>query len=182
MSCLTALTGTKMKLHLKLLALLAMFAPLPVVAISDSVGDDGGTSGPPAVSSPGEGLPTKRPGDSCSWEEIGAKWNVSPLILYAIARTESNLNPGAINRANKNGSEDVGMMQINSFWYKHLQPHGISRDDLFDACVNLDVAGWVLAHNMELYGNTWRAVGAYNARSPNLQALYVKKIYNNLPR
>ena len=124
---------------------------------------------------------TKRPGDQCSWDELGEKWGVSPSILYAIAKTESNFNPQAINR-NANDSEDVGMMQINSSWFRKLSRQGISREDLFDPCVSLDVAGWVMADNIRRLGLTWKAVGAYNAISPHKQERYVRKVFNNLPR
>jgi soluble lytic murein transglycosylase-like protein len=124
---------------------------------------------------------SKRPGDMCTWEEIGSKWGVSPNILYAIAKTESSFNPRAINRSNSNGSEDVGLMQINSFWYRTLAKKGYSREDLFDPCVSLDVAGWIMHDNMGRHGNTWKAVGAYNAVTPWKQERYVAKVFSNLP-
>lgn len=122
-----------------------------------------------------------RPGTSCTWEGVAARWGVNPHILYAIAKTESNFNPRAINRANNNGSEDVGMMQINSFWFPILARKGISREDLFDACVSLDIGAWVLSQNMERHGNTWKAIGAYNAVTPSKQQVYADKVFRNLP-
>lgn len=123
-----------------------------------------------------------RPRSSCTWEGVAARWGVNPHILYAIAKTESNLNPRAINRANNNGSEDVGMMQINSFWFPILARKGISREDLFDACVSLDVGAWILSQNMERHGNTWKAIGAYNAVTPSKQQVYADKVFRNLPQ
>lgn len=117
----------------------------------------------------------------CTWESVGAKWKVNPYILYSIAKTESGLNPRAINRANANGSEDVGMMQINSFWFPKLAKYGITRESLFNACVSLDVAGWILSQNMARHGNTWTAIGAYNAVTPSKRVVYARKILKNLP-
>ncbi|MCK9987518.1 MAG: hypothetical protein AzoDbin1_03990 [Azoarcus sp.] len=131
-------------------------------------------SEPPAARSTGEA--------ACTWESVARKWKVNPYMLYAIAKTESNLNPRAINRANTNGSEDVGMMQINSFWFPKLAKLGIKREHLFDPCVSLDVAGWILSQNMDRHGNTWTAVGAYNAASPDKRIAYAKKVLRNLPR
>lgn len=129
-----------------------------------------------------EMLPKQERGEAaCTWETVARKWKVNPYMLYAIAKTESNLNPRAINRSNKNGSEDVGMMQINSFWYPKLAKFGITREHLFDACVSLDVAGWILSQNMERHGNTWTAVGAYNAASSDKRIAYAKKVLKNLP-
>ena len=47
-------------------------------------------------------------------------YQVNPLILWGIARVESNFNPYALNR-NSNGSYDVGIMQINSAWIPTLK-------------------------------------------------------------
>lgn len=140
-----------------------------LVTVSDAVISSEASS-PPAPSEP-----------RCTWMDVATKWNVNPYMLYAIAKTESNLNPKAINR-NTNGSEDVGMMQINSWWYPKLAKFGIERHHLFDPCVSLDVAGWILSQNMTQHGNTWTAVGAYNAVSPDKRVRYAKKILKNLPK
>ena len=47
------------------------------------------------------------------WDDAAMRYQVSSALLYAIARTESGLNPQAICR-NPNGSRDVGLVQINS--------------------------------------------------------------------
>lgn len=117
---------------------------------------------------------------SCTWEGIGAKHGVSPYLLFAIAKTESSFNPRATNR-NTNGSEDVGMMQINSIWLPTLAKFGIDRQSLFDGCVSLDVGAWILSKNMKSMGVTWDAVGAYNAKSPEKRVRYANKVYKNLP-
>jgi soluble lytic murein transglycosylase-like protein len=115
------------------------------------------------------------------WEEAGAKYGVNPYLLYAIARTESGLNPSAINRSNKNGSYDIGLMQINSRWLPTLRKYGITEEQLFDPCVSIHVGAWVLAQNIGRMGNSWEAVGAYNARDPELRLRYARKVYKNIP-
>jgi len=113
------------------------------------------------------------------WESSGARYNIPPTLLYAIAKTESSLNPKAVNKANANGSEDVGLMQINSFWYPVLARHGISRDKLFDPCTSIEVGAWILAQNFKTHGANWKAVGAYNATTPSKQHNYAMKIYRS---
>lgn len=114
------------------------------------------------------------------WEEAGKRYGINPYLLYAIAKTESSLNPKAINR-NKNGSYDIGLMQINSRWLPTLRNYGITEQHLFDPCVSIHVGAWVLAQNMGRMGNSWEAVGAYNARDPELRLRYARKVYKNLP-
>ena len=104
---------------------------------------------------------------------------VDSTLLHAIAKHESGMNPRAVNR-NTNGTEDLGLMQINSSWLPKLERTGVTRARLFDACVNAYVGAWILASNFERYGHTWDAVGAYNASSPDKQIRYATQIYNVL--
>jgi len=119
------------------------------------------------------------PAKAC-WEEAASYYGVNAHLLYAIARTESGLNPRAVNRSNKNGSYDIGLMQINSRWLPLLRKHGIEEKQLYDACTNIQVAAWILADNMRRMGSTWEAVGAYNASDAAQRVKYAWKVYRNL--
>lgn len=99
---------------------------------------------------------------SC-WQESGDRHGVDPLLLFAIAKVESSLNPRAINN-NTNGTQDVGLMQINSIHLPTLAKRGITRQRLLDEpCLSIDAGAEILAGFIKRYGYTWRAVGAYNA-------------------
>ncbi len=113
------------------------------------------------------------------WEDAAKRYGVSRDLLYAIAQTESGLDPRAVGR-NRDGSRDLGLMQINSAWLPRLAAYGITEPDLFDACTNIHVGAWVLALNVARYGYTWEAVGAYNAASPHLRQAYAAKVRRNL--
>ena len=89
------------------------------------------------------------------------------------------MRAGAIN-VNANGSEDIGLMQINSSWLPMLARYGIRREHLFNACVNAYVGTWILAANFRQFGPTWKAVGAYNATSSSRQLVYANSIYRRL--
>ena len=111
------------------------------------------------------------------FEEAGEKYGVSPQLLWAIAKTESNFNPTAVNY-NRNGSFDYGLMQINSSWYKEL---GRERwMNLRDACYNAKVGAWILDRCIRRYGYTWTAVGCYNGVSNNTKVRYAHRIYRAL--
>jgi soluble lytic murein transglycosylase-like protein len=106
---------------------------------------------------------------------------VSVQVVRAIAQQESGMRPYVTSR-NTDGSEDIGLMQINSSWLPKLARFGISRQHLFDACVNVYVGTWILASNIKQFGPTWKAVGAYNAVSSNKQLIYANNIYRRLQR
>lgn len=94
--------------------------------------------------------------------ESGERYGISPVLLRTIAEVESGLDPAAMH-VNANGSIDIGLMQINSWWFPELKRHGIGPEDLWDPCLNVGVGAWILAGNIRQYGYGWRAVGAYNA-------------------
>jgi soluble lytic murein transglycosylase-like protein len=100
----------------------------------------------------------------------------NPKWLMAIAVQESGLNPNAVNRANKNGSVDHGLFQINSAWLPTLARHGITEQQLYDPCIAAYVAAWILAQEIDRHGPTWRAIGAYNSPTEANQKVYVRRI------
>ena len=120
-----------------------------------------------------------KPAAAC-WDNASQRYGVNMHLLYAIAKTESGLNPRAINR-NTDGSYDIGLMQINSRWLPVLRKYDISEEQLFDACTSINVGAWILAQNMRRLGNTWNAVGAYNAQSSDKRLRYAMKVYRNIP-
>lgn len=133
-----------------------------------------------------EGLGSKNEAENC-WIEAGIKYQVDPWLLYSIAEQESSLNPLAVND-NRNGSRDVGLMQINSFWFPELEKYGISEQSLFDSCVSIHVGAWILSQSIQVFGNNWRAVGAYNAgtgkneKKEMLRQKYAESVYKRYLR
>lgn len=109
------------------------------------------------------------------WTDVETRFDVSRYLLLAIAQHESGLNPHAVNR-NKNGSYDIGLMQINTSWLPVLKPYGIGVVELKNPCVNLNVGAWILANNFILYGKNWRAVGAYNAKTEVKRVHYAQQV------
>ena len=98
------------------------------------------------------------------FEEAGARFDVNPTLLKAIAYTESGLDQRAINNRNSNGTTDYGLMQINSWWFDKLADFGVSSESVInDGCTNVHVRAWILATNLAQSGENWLAVGAYNA-------------------
>lgn len=109
-------------------------------------------------------------------DDAASYFGVDTTLVHAIAYHESGMRPQAINR-NRDGSIDIGLMQINSSWLPRLASNGIGKQQLLDPCVNGYVGTWILRSNIERVGPTWKAVGAYNASSPTKQLRYANRIY-----
>ena len=109
------------------------------------------------------------------WDHAGLTYNVDPWLLYSIAKVESNYNPYAVN-LNKNGSWDIGTMQINSAWLPTLKKFGIEKYHLFDHCLSIHIGAWVLAQNIRAFGFNHVAIGAYNAASHDKRMRYANKV------
>jgi soluble lytic murein transglycosylase-like protein len=127
--------------------------------------------------------------DQC-FSEAAGRYQVPTQLLKAIALVESNNQVDAINTSNSDGSKDFGLMQINSWHLKRLQPYRITAPVLVrDPCTNIHVGAWILAENLvTTRGNLWAAVGAYNAgfsTKPKVERArrhYVSKVRDALKR
>jgi soluble lytic murein transglycosylase-like protein len=114
-------------------------------------------------------------------DDAAAFQHVSSQLVRAIAQHESGMRSNAVH-VNADGSEDIGVMQVNSAELPGLARYGIRREHLFDACVNVYVGTWILARKIKRFGPTWKAVGAYNASTPWKQLNYANAIYRRLQR
>lgn len=109
--------------------------------------------------------------------QAGEYYQIHPHLLWGIAKVESNFNPYALNK-NKNGTYDIGLMQINSSWIPVLKNYGLKNVSwLWDPCYNIYVGAWILSQCIQKLGYTWEAVGCYNATSSYKRVKYSKKIY-----
>ena len=123
-------------------------------------------------------LPFYSNAEEYCFKAASIRYQVSEELLRAIALVESSGNPSAINK-NK-ASEDIGLMQINSWWLPKLKQYKINRDLLFRPCTSIMVGAWILSGNIKRLGYNWQAVGEYNSQSPAQQAIYTQKIYRAL--
>ena len=96
-------------------------------------------------------------------------------VLRAIGWQESHLQPAAVGH-NANGTLDLGAFQINSIHLPELARHGIGATALADGCVSAEVAAWHYRRQVDRWGNTWAAAGAYHSRTHALAAGYANRI------
>ena len=119
-----------------------------------------------------------KPAWSC-FDLASETYNVPVKLLKAIAKIESDNDNLAIN-VNKNGTRDIGKMQINSIWLTKLEKHNIYENDLLDPCQNIFVGAWILRFYIDKYGYNWKGIGSYHSTTPALNRRYAWKIYNNM--
>jgi len=119
---------------------------------------------------------------------VGERFHIQPLLLRAIAHKESHLYNAVVNSANRNHTEDVCMMGINSSHYGELKRFGITRQRLLnEPCVCIAAGAWVLNGFFTHYGRSWDTVGMYNTgpnpKLKNLREHYaadIRRIYRDM--
>lgn len=110
---------------------------------------------------------------------VGKEFKINPYFLKAIAVVESKLNWKAINR-NKNGSYDLGLMQINSSHIGTLVSKGIipTAQHIWHPYYNVRAGAYILLECLYSHGYSWKAVDCYNkGNKARSNSQYVWKVY-----
>ncbi|HBA6946221.1 TPA: lytic transglycosylase domain-containing protein, partial [Escherichia coli] len=115
--------------------------------------------------------------------DASAANQVSPEIVTSIISVEGGRH-GASN-SNKNKTQDLGIMQINTGAWLPLISHTFFLSDdnaaynalKYDDCFNIQVGVWILSYSIYLEGGSvWDGVGRYHSGTQNLKENYVKKV------
>ncbi|WP_431022227.1 Lytic transglycosidase pilt [Erwinia rhapontici] len=112
-----------------------------------------------------------QPAAAFCFDAAGEKYHIDPLLIKAIARGESGLNPTIINinRDKKTGlalSQDYGLMQVNSIHIPELVREGVitkKNELLTRPCLNVQIGTRILASHFQVCGISWNCLGSYNA-------------------
>ena len=103
--------------------------------------------------------------------------SLAPAVITAIHAVERG-GVGTVAH-NRNGTEDLGPMQVNTLWIPTIAAAtGESRTAvrvrlINDPCFNATIAGAILARFLdETHGDLWRAIGFYHTRLPLQAARY----------
>ncbi len=112
---------------------------------------------------------------------VAAELNLPPRVLPAIQAVEGGRVGMA--RMNSNGTEDLGLMQVNTSWLPLLSRRtGLSEDLLRDkliqdGCFSIAVAGAVMRFYLhETRGDLLAAVGNYHSHTPLRHRAYQMKV------
>lgn len=111
--------------------------------------------------------PTTPPAIAACIQQASERYAVPRQLIYAVAAAEGGY-PGAKVR-NKNGTYDLGRMQINTSNLPELARYGITKQGLaHDECLNINIGAWKLATNLQRENGDWhRAIARYNVGSLN---------------
>jgi soluble lytic murein transglycosylase-like protein len=105
------------------------------------------------------------------------EFHVPATLIVSVLSIERG-TIGTISR-NKNGTYDMGLMQINSSWLPTLRKYGYSANDIiYDACKNVYVGTWILANNISKSNELWKGVGNYHSHRASLNYSYAIKVKN----
>jgi len=108
-------------------------------------------------------------------------YHLPPRVLPSIQVVEGG-DAGTISR-NRNGTGDLGVMQVNSNWVPYLAkswqltPHTVAERLIGDPCFNIVSAGAIMRLYLdEARGDVVRAVGYYHSHTPERASLYQFKV------
>ncbi|MCL4485066.1 MAG: lytic transglycosylase domain-containing protein [Nitrospirae bacterium] len=108
-------------------------------------------------------------------------YRLPPLALVGILEAEGG-KPGVASR-NRDGSEDLGPMQINSRWLPMLTRYGLTREKLLkDPCANVWAGAWILARSYARDGDVWTAIGHYHSWKKGESRKYRRRVARILRR
>lgn len=107
--------------------------------------------------------------------QAGCSFGIDEGLLKRIATIESSMNPRAIN-LNKNGTRDIGLMQINSMHLKRLSKIGVTENSLLDPEVNIYVASLLLSSHIRKRGYNLNAIGCYHSANPVYKNQWLKRL------
>ncbi len=112
---------------------------------------------------------------------VAQLYTLPPRVLPSIQAVEGGA-PGVVSR-NANGSEDLGVMQVNSLWigplarYTGLDGQTVRERLIVRPCFNIAAAGAILRLYLdEAGGDLMRAVGDYHSHTPPLHDAYMAKV------
>ncbi len=118
---------------------------------------------------------------------VASFYNLPPRVLPSIQLVEGG-QVGAVSR-NVNGSEDLGLMQVNTIWVGPIarytrQPEHVVRARLIgDGCFNIAAAGAILRTYLnEANGDLMLAIGYYHSHTPARNEAYQAKVLASATR
>lgn len=114
----------------------------------------------------------------------GQKW--LEVTLWGLRDQEGGWIGAAV--PNRNGSHDLGPLQINSWWVPKIaemldrSPEEVRHWLRYDPCFNADAARLIFVAALASTGSFWKAVGVYHSPSSDRQKRYARSVAEHLKR
>lgn len=114
-------------------------------------------------------------------------YSVPPAVLLGIYQVEAG-QIGQEVGPNKNGTYDIGPMQINTIWIPELAEHwGVSENTARswlrdDPCTNVGVAAWIFRNHYNETGDIEKAIAHYHSRTHHIGNGYRNKVVTAMTR
>ncbi len=114
-------------------------------------------------------------------------YSVPPAVLLGIYQVEA----GAVGQAvgpNRNGSYDLGPMQINTIWIPELaEQWGVSEETAKrwikdDPCTNVGVSAWILRSHLDETHDLSTAIAYYHSRTPHIGSGYRYRVISSMKK
>ena len=132
--------------------------------------------------------------DVC-YANAAAYYEIPEVLLRVISSIESGNNEYALNirgmgynidnklsaekviQENKHKNMDIGIMQINSWWFER---YGYERELGLDACWNIHMGAYILSYEYNRHGDIWKAIAYYHSPKEKYQKRYVSRVYKEV--
>ncbi|MGI4945027.1 MAG: lytic transglycosylase domain-containing protein [Janthinobacterium lividum] len=118
---------------------------------------------------------------------VSQLYDLPPRVLPSIQAVEGG-GIGVVHR-NTDGSEDMGVMQINTTWLPTLARYSqqsipeVRHQLLTSPCYNISAAGMILhGYLKETGGDLMQAIGNYNSHTPIHNHVYQVKVMRSVTR
>ena len=129
------------------------------------------------------------------FQNASSYYRVPEQVLLAIADVESGYKEYALNvsgrpyfpknyysakriiRDNEASSMDIGIMQVNSYWFRKF---GYPLKKGLDSCFDIYLGAYVLAKKISEYGYNWKGIAAYHSDDYPDNLIYARKVYTAL--
>jgi soluble lytic murein transglycosylase-like protein len=113
-----------------------------------------------------------------TWEcvsESARRFGV-PLAMVLMVMDAEAGEVGLASR-NRNGTRDLGPMQINTVWLGELEAKGLTEAAIRDdGCLNAAAGAWILAGHLLRTKSFARALGDYHSRVPDRGRRYLEGV------
>ncbi|MEO8402599.1 MAG: lytic transglycosylase domain-containing protein [Gammaproteobacteria bacterium] len=113
--------------------------------------------------------------------EAAIEFNIPAKLIISIL----NIERGKIGQTvkNKNGTYDIGPMQINSSWLSPLSRRGITQKDIqYNPCINVKVGSWILSKEIAAQNNLLTGIGNYHSHTHQFNERYYSQVKINFTK